>query len=136
MARLPKLLSLLFCLVALLPPAAIAQSPSTAEREARAAFGKWIDAAKKRDTAQFKALIASRDLREMEAMEKEKAGYFAFMMELFADTDPAQFKADVGPSSVTFSREVVTNTPDHRGTERSTFTLVREGNAWKLGAPP
>lgn len=135
MTQIRQLLSVLCCLLAMLPAAAAAQS-SAAEREARAAFVKLIETAKKRDTAQFKALIASGDLREMEEMEKEKSGFFGFMMELIADTDPAQFKADMKPASATFSREVVTNTPDHKGTDSTTFTLVREGNAWKFGRAP
>lgn len=136
MARLSKLLSLLFCVVALLPPAAVAQSSSAAEREARAAFVKLIDAAKKRDTAQFKALIASADLRAMEEMEKGKAGFFAMMMEMLADTDPGKYVAEVKPASVTFSRKVVTQTADSKGTQSTTFTMVREGNAWKFGKLP
>ena len=134
MAHLSKLLSLLFCLVAFLPPAAIAQS--AAEREARAAFVKLIDAAKKRDTAQFKALIASPDRRAMEEMEKGKAGFFAMMMEMLADTDPSKYTAEVKPDSVTFSRKVATQTADSKGTQSTTFTMVREGNDWKFGKLP
>jgi hypothetical protein len=135
MTRIRYLLSVLCCLLALLPAAAAAQS-AAAEREARAAFVSLVDAAKKRDTARFKALIARADLREMEEMEKQKAGFFDMMMAMIGDTDPAQFKADMKPASATFSRKVVTGTPDHKGRGSTTFTLVREGNAWKFGRAP
>jgi hypothetical protein len=123
------------CLLGLLPAAAAAQSAAD-EREARAAFVSLVDAAKKGDAARFKALIARADLREMEKMEKDRAGFFAFMMAMVADADPAQFKAEVKPRSATFSREVVVDKPDHKGTDSTTFTLVREGNGWKFGKLP
>jgi hypothetical protein len=119
----------------LLPAAAAAQSAAD-EREARAAFVSLVDAAKKGDAARFKALIARADLREMEKMEKDRAGFFAFMMAMVADADPAQFKAEVKPRSATFSRQVVADKPDHKGTDSTTFTMVREGNGWKFGKLP
>lgn len=130
MKHLSKPSSLLFCLVATLPPAATAQPSPAAEREARAAFVNLIDAAKQRDTSQFRSLIASPDLK---AMEEIKPGFVALMMEMMADTEPSKYAAEVKPAGVTFRRQVVTQTADSKGTQSTTFTMVREGNAWKIG---
>jgi hypothetical protein len=133
MKHLSKLSSLLFCLVATLPPAATAQPSPAAEREARAAFVNLIDAAKQRDTSQFRSLIASPDLKAMEEMDKGKPGFVAMMMEMMADTEPSKYAAEVKPAGVTFRRQVVTQTADSKGTQSTTFTMVREGNDWKFG---
>lgn len=105
------------------------------EKEARAAFVKLVDAAKKKQVKQFKQLIAKADLKEMEAMEKEKAGMIDFMMTMLAADDPKQFKADVKPDSVTFKKSVTNKSKDGTSTETTTVTMVREDGQWKFGKP-
>ena len=135
MLRLVRLLIALFAALALLPLSAQAQSTASPEAEARVAFVKLIESAKKRDVAQFKKLIATADLGEMEAMDQSKAGFFDMMMGMLAPTDPKQFTAEVQPTRVIFSRKVVTDKPDHKSTERTAFTMIREGTQWKFGKP-
>ncbi len=135
MLRIVGVLIALCGALTVLPLSAQAQSTASPEAEARAAFVKLIDSAKKRDVAQFKTLIASADLREMEAMDQSKAGFFDMMMGVLAPTDPKQFTADVQPTRVIFSRKVVTDKPDQKSSERTTFTMVREGTQWKFGKP-
>lgn len=135
MSRIVHVL-LVWLVLAIQSPFALGQSPAEAERQARAAFVALIDAAGKRDAAKFKKLIAAADLREMEAMEKEKAGFFDMMMSMMDGVEPAKFKAELRPSRVTFTREVVHETPERKGRETVSFTMIREGNQWKFGRAP
>ena len=61
-----------------------------AEKEARAVFTKLVQAAKAKNTAEFKSYIVPKDLLEM-----EKEGWVDMMMELVAEEDCGTFTADV-----------------------------------------
>lgn len=106
----------------------------SAEQEARAAFVKLVDAAKKQQVDSFKKLIAKADLAEMEAMEKEKAGFFAMFMGFVVDGgDPKQYTAEVKDDTVTFVKRVIDKSSSGSGTQTTTVRMVREGNQWKFG---
>jgi hypothetical protein len=110
------------------------QAADGAEQEARAAFVKLVDAAKKKQADQFKKLIAKADLAEMEAMEKEKAGFIAMMMDFVAEGgDSSEYKAEVKDDTVTFVRKVTEKSSSGSGTQTTTVRMIREGNQWKFG---
>ena len=108
---------------------------SGAEAEARAAFVKLYDAAKKQKLADFKKLIARADLSEMEAMEKQQAGLFQMMMGFIAKDDPKGFTAKINSDSVVFTKAKKQESKDLNVSESTKVTLVREDNQWKFGKP-
>lgn len=107
------------------------QAAGNDEAEARAAFVKLVGHAKKKQVADFKKLIAKADLAEMEAMEKERAGMIAMMMEMIAADDPKGFKAEIKGNVATFVKE----TKEGSSTSKTTVRMVREDNQWKFGKP-
>lgn len=112
----------------------LSQAADSAEQEARAAFVKLVDAAKKKQVDQFKKLIAKADLAEMEAMEKEKAGFLAMFMGFVADGgNPKAYTAEVKEDTVTFVRRVTDKSASGSGTQTTTVRMVREGDQWKFG---
>lgn len=113
----------------------LARADTGTEAEARATFTKLVTAAKKRQVADFKKLIAKADLAEMEAMEQERAGMIAMMMEMIGADDPKQFKAQVKDGVATFVKSRKQKTKDMTSSETTTFTLIREGDQWKFGKP-
>jgi hypothetical protein len=116
--------------------AAPAPVPSSAEQEARATFVELVDVSKKRQLDRFKALIAAADLEEMEALDKEKPGFFEMLMALIAEGgDPSEYTADVKDDRVIFVRRIREKTADSSSTETTTVTMVRQGNQWRLGKP-
>jgi len=105
-----------------------------AEAEARAVFVKLVDAAKKKQVDQFKSLIAKADLAEMEAMEKERAGFIDLMMGFIAEGgDPKDYTAEVTADTVTFVKRVTDKSSSGSGTQTTTVRMIREGTAWKFG---
>lgn len=125
-----RVLSLFFATL-LLAFSPITQAAGSDEAEARAAFVKLVGHAKKKQTAEFKKLIAKPDLAEMEAMEKERAGMIAMMMEMIAADDPKGFKAEIKGNVATFVKE----TKEGSSTSKTTVRMVREDNQWKFGKP-
>ncbi len=109
----------------------ITQAAGKDETEARAAFVKLVGHAKKKQVADFKKLIAKSDLAEMEAMEKERAGMIAMMMEMIAADDPKGFKAEIKGNVATFVKE----TKEGSSTSKTTVRMIREDNQWKFGKP-
>jgi len=112
----------------------LVQAADGAEAEARAQFVKLVDAARNKQVAQFKSLIATRDLAEMEAMEKEKAGFIELMMEFIAEGgDPKDYTAEVTGDTVTFVKRVTEKSSTSSGTQTTKVRMIREGNQWKFG---
>ncbi len=134
MKRLSKWVGL-FLSITILAFSSVAQSAGGAEQEARAAFGKLVTAAKKKNVAEFKKLIAKADLAEMEAMEKEKSGMLDFMMGMIAADDPKQFKAEVKEDRVIFVKKVNQKSSSGNSSETTTVTMVRDEGQWKFGKP-
>jgi len=67
----------------------------------------------------------------MEAMEKERAGMIAMMMEMIAADDPKGFKAEIKGNVATFVKE----TKEGSSTSKTTVRMIREDNQWKFGKP-
>lgn len=112
----------------------VSRAADSAEQEARAAFVKLVDAAKKKQVGEFKKLIAKADLAEMEAMEKDKAGFFEMFMGFVADGgDPKGYTAEVKDDTVTFVKRVTEKSSSGSGTQTTTVRMLREGNQWKFG---
>lgn len=109
--------------------------PNPTEVEARTALKKLVDAAGRGNVEQFKSMIVPADLAKMEAMDRDKPGFFPMIMGLIAEGgDPETYKAEViRPDQVTFQRLVVSKTPDLSSKETTTVTLLRQGNRWLLG---
>lgn len=120
------------------PPSNVAHptiANSDTEEAARAAFQHLVDVSRKQDLAEFKKLIRSRDLQEMEAMNKERPGLFEMMMALVAADDPKDFTLDIQGPVATFTQQIHTKTADLNSRETTTVTLVREGDRWQFGKP-
>lgn len=109
----------------------LASAASGTEAEARAAFVKLVAAAKKQKVGDFKKLIAKADLAEMEAMEKERAGMIAMMMEMIAADSPKSFKGEIKGEVAIFTKQV----KDGSSTSTTTVRMIREDNQWKFGKP-
>lgn len=130
-----NLIAALLTGLAMLLSAAATQAGPTAEAEARAAFARLVDISKQGRLDQFKGMVATADLREMEAMEREQPGLFTFMMEMIAMDDPAQFQAEIGPDRIVFVKRVTLKTGDGSSSETTKVTLIREKGQWKFGKP-
>ena len=73
-------------------------------------------------------------LAEMEAMEKEKPGIIALMMDFVAGGgDPKGYSAEVTADTVTFVKRVTEKSASGSGTQTTTVRMIREGNQWKFG---
>ena len=128
--------SIVLVVVALVSGCVATQSlPSQNEVEARTAFNKLAEAAERGNVEQFKSMIVPADLAKMEAMDKEKPGFFLTIVGLIAEGgNPDTYKAEViRPDRVTFQRLVVSKTPDLSSKETTTVTLLRQENRWLLG---
>jgi hypothetical protein len=110
-------------------------SDSASEADARAAFTKLVSVSKKHQAAEFKKLIARADLKEMEAMEKERPGMIAFMMDMLAQDNPKDFKAEIAGNTATFTKVTKESSKDGSSTTTETVKLIREDNQWKFGKP-
>ncbi len=129
---------LIVSLVGLIAVACASPAPpvTSAEQEARATFAQLVEVAKKRQLNQFKALIAPADLKEMEALERQKPGFFEMFMDFVADGgDPKEYTAQVKPDQVRFVRHVTEKTADSSSTETTTVTMIRQGTRWVFGKP-
>jgi len=116
--------------------ACVAQAaPAAPEAEARAAFVKLYQAAKKKQVAEFKKLVARADLAEMEAMDKEQPGMIAMLMSMVAGDDPKGFKAEIKGNEAIFVKEMRESSKDGSSSSRTTVRLIREDNQWKFGKP-
>lgn len=124
-----------FCAAAMLAFSPVIQAAGGTEAEARAAFVKLHAAAKKGQATEFKKLIAKTDLREMEAMEKERAGMIGMMMEMIAADPPKGFKAEMKGDVVTFVKERKEKSQGGSVTSTTKVTMIREDNQWKFGKP-
>lgn len=114
-------------------PSAPASDP---EQEARAAFAKLVDAATNKRVDDFKALVAERDLAEMEGMEKEQPGFMEmFMGFVAAGGSPDDYTAEVTDDQIKFVRRTTQSSSEGSSTETTTVTMVREGDQWKFGQP-
>lgn len=106
----------------------------SAETEARAAFTQLVTAAKDHKVDEFRKLIAAADLKEMDAMEKERAGFMEMFMGLIAEGgNPADYTAQVTANQITFEKRVTEKSSSGSGTQTTTVRMVREGNQWKFG---
>lgn len=116
--------------------AASSAPASDAEQEARAAFAKLVDAAANQRMDDFKALVAEKDLAEMESMEKEQPGFMQMFMGFVATGGaPDEYTAEVADDQVKFVRRVEQSSSEGSSTETTTVTMVREGDQWKFGQP-
>jgi len=114
----------------------LAQAAGNAEQEARAAFVKLVAAAKTNNVAEFKKLIAAPDLKEMEAMEKEQAGFITMFMSFVAEGgDPKEYTAEVTDKQVKFVKRVTEKSESGSGTQTTTVRMIRDGGEWKFGKP-
>lgn len=118
-------------------PAWSAAAPeASGEAQARAALVALVDAARRRDAPAFQALIARSDLQSMQAMERDKPGFFVLMMDMLAEVEPGQYRVSLTPAGAVFARQVVNESVDSRSHQHTRLTLVREGTAWKFGRHP
>jgi hypothetical protein len=113
----------------------LSQAAPGTEAEARAAFVKLVGVAKKRQTAEFKKLIARADLAEMEEMEKESPGMIAMMMEMIGADNPKLFKAEIQGDVAVFVKETREKSKDGSSSSKTTVRLIREDKQWKFGKP-
>jgi hypothetical protein len=132
--KLLRMLGILLSM-AVLAFSPLAQADPGAEKEARAAFVKLVEAAKKKQTDKFKQMIAKAELAEMEAMEKERPGMLGFMMEMLAGDNPKQYQAEIKGDHATFVKKVTHKSSSGSSTETSTVHMLREGGQWKFGKP-
>jgi hypothetical protein len=102
------------------------------EQEARAAFAKVLDAARKKQVDQFKQLVAKDGLRELEAAEKKGAKPFDKLMGVLATHDVNQFNAEKTGGQVNFVSRGTAKTASGTIEQVAAFTMVREGSQWKL----
>jgi hypothetical protein len=113
----------------------LVQADNGSEADARAAFVKLYNAAKAKKAADFKKLIAKADLAEMEAMDKERPGMIAMMMEMVAGDHPKDFKAEIKGDVATFIKETKEKSKDGSSSSKTTVKMIREDNQWKFGKP-
>lgn len=111
-------------------PAGAAADP--AESEARAAFAQVLAAAKKKDAAQFKALLTAASRQEMDAAAKKGAKPYDTLMGVLAGHDPAKFAVELKGATATFVYRGKRKTPSGEIDEVAVFRMVREGGQWKL----
>ncbi len=110
-----------------------AQAEGSPEAEARSVFVKLVSAAKGNQLAEFKKLIAKVDLQEMEALEKERSGFFKMMMGVVGAEDPKDFSAESQGNAIIFTKHKPVQTPDMSSSQTTRVTLIREGKQWKFG---
>ncbi|MCK7513007.1 MAG: hypothetical protein MZV70_59285 [Desulfobacterales bacterium] len=77
---------------------AFAEDPA---KDAKTVFVKLVEAAKAKNTVEFKSYIAKEDLKEM-----EKEGFVDMMMDVMAEENPDLFKASVKENQVIFTKEI------------------------------
>ena len=125
-----RLSVLLFVLAALIISSFQNAMAEEAEKEARAVFAKLVQAAKTKNTAEFKSYIARTDLQEM-----EKEGWVEMMMELVAGEDPGAFTAEVKKDRVVFKKEIKVDTAEEKSTQKTTVHMIKDSGQWKFGKP-
>jgi len=99
-------------------------------KDAKAIFVKLVKAAKAKNTAEFKSLIAKEDLKEM-----EKEGFVDIMMDVMAEENPDLFKANVKENQVIFTKEIQKTSPEGTSSEKTTIHMLKEDGQWKFGKP-
>jgi hypothetical protein len=99
-------------------------------KDAKAIFVKLVKAAKAKNTAEFKSLIAKEDLKEM-----EKEGFVDIMMDVMAEENPDLFKANVQENQVIFTKEIQKTSPEGTSSEKTTVHMLKEDGQWKFGKP-
>jgi hypothetical protein len=119
-----------FILAALIISSSQNAKAEDAQKEARAVFAKLVQAAKDKNTAEFKSYIAKTDLQEM-----EKEGWVEMMMELVAEEDPRAFTAEVKKDQVVFKKEIKVDTAEEKSTQKTTVHMIKDGGQWKFGKP-
>jgi len=110
------------------------QAAGNDEQEARAAFARLVEVARKSQVDEFKKLVAAADLKEMEAMEKERAGFLEMFMGFIAESgNPDEYTADVKPNQITFVKRVSEKSSSGSSTQTTTVHMIRDGGQWKFG---
>ena len=111
-------------------PAGRAADP--AEAEARAAFAKVLDVAKRKDRAQFKAMMTKASQQEMDAAAKKGAKPYDTLMGVLAGHDAGKFTVELKDASAAFVSRGKLRIPSGEIDQVVVFTMVREGGQWKF----
>ena len=131
MPKIVRLCAALLCACAVaFAPAGGAADP--AESEARAAFAQVLAAAKKKDAAQFKALLTTASRQEMDAAAKKGAKPYDTLMGVLAGHDPAKFTVEMKDGAAMFVARGKMKTPTGEIDQVAAFRMVREGAQWRL----
>jgi len=99
-------------------------------KDAKAAFTKFVKAAKAKNTAEAKKYIAKDALKEL-----EKDGMLDMFLEVQADTNPNAAKAEVKGNRVILKIDEKKTTKDGSYSTSFTAYMVKEDGQWKLGKP-
>lgn len=111
-------------------PAGRAADP--AEGEARAAFAKVLEIAKKKDRAQFKAMLTKASQQEMDAAAKKGAKPYDTLMGVLAGHDAGKFTIELKDASAAFVYRGKLRIPSGEIDQVVVFRMVREGGQWKF----
>ena len=96
-----------------------------AEAEARAAFVKVLDSAKKQDRAQFRAQLTKASQQEMDAAAKKGAKPYETLMGVLAGHDPGKFTVEMKDATATFVGRGKLKTPTGEIDQVAVFKMVR-----------
>lgn len=131
MTRFARMCVVLFG-ASLLAFAPATRAADSAEGEARAAFAKVLDIAKKKDRAQFKAMMTKASQQEMDAAAKKGAKPYETLMGVLAGHDAGKFTVEMKDATATFVARGKLKTPTGEIDQIAVFRMVRDGGQWKF----
>jgi len=99
-------------------------------KDAKAAYAKFVKAAKANKTAEAKKYIAKDALKEL-----EKDGVLDMFIQAQADINPNAAQAEVKGNRVILKIEEKQTTKDGSFSTSFTAYMVKEDGQWKLGKP-
>jgi len=99
-------------------------------KDAKAAYAKFVKAAKANKTAEAKKYIAKDALKEL-----EKDGVLDMFLAVQGDINPNASKAEVKGNRVILKIEEKQTTKDSSYSTSFTAYMVKEDGQWKLGKP-
>ena len=131
MTRFAKVCAILLG-ASLISFAPVARAADPAEAEARAAFAKVLDVAKKKDRVQFKTMMTKASQQEMDAAAKKGAKPYDTLMGVLAGHDAGKFTVEMKDASAEFVYRGKLRIPSGEIDQVAVFRMVREGGQWKF----
>ena len=118
------------------PVASFVRTDTSPAAEARAAFVNVMSVAQRKDADAFRKLIYPADLPVFDDNERANRGSYQALMTAIASESLDDYSLELDDTTARFTAIPKQTLGDYDKKTPTTVFMVRDGNQWKIGAPP